>query len=98
MCLQAVQIEGKFLLDLLDNYMKKSPDGKIIPFGAGILYLVQAKSIRESEKLDYYQWFWGDMSRVDCVAKMREKGDVGNFAIRVNASGHFVMTLWCVHT
>ena len=46
------------------------------------------------EELDNYQWFWGDMNRADSEVKMKAEGEVGNFAIRVNASGHYVMTFW----
>jgi hypothetical protein len=46
------------------------------------------------EELDNYQWYWGHMNRVDSEARMKAEGSVGNFAIRVNASGHFVMTFW----
>ena len=48
------------------------------------------------EELDNYEWFWGDMNRVDSEARIKEEGEVGNFAIRVNANGHFVMTFWLV--
>ena len=46
------------------------------------------------EELENYLWFWGAMNRADSEAKMREVGEIGNFAIRINASGRFVMTFW----
>ena len=70
-----------------------------------VLYIVlslfpQTKSISDSgqfkvrEELDKYQWYWGHMSRADSEAKMKEEGELGNFAIRVNASGYYIMTFW----
>ena len=38
-CMQAVTAEGNCLVDLLDNYMKKCSDKKIVPIG-GVLHLV----------------------------------------------------------
>jgi hypothetical protein len=46
------------------------------------------------EELDNYKWFWGEMNRADSETMMRAEGEVGNFAIRVNANGHYVMTFW----
>ncbi|CAI8022104.1 hypothetical protein GBAR_LOCUS13007 [Geodia barretti] len=46
------------------------------------------------EELENYKWFWGEMNRADSETKMRAEGEVGNFAIRLNANGHYVMTFW----
>ena len=46
------------------------------------------------EELDNNLWFWGDMNRTDSETRMKAEGEIGNFAIRVNATGHFVMTFW----
>ena len=46
------------------------------------------------EELDNYKWFWGNMNRADSEAKMKAEGKIGNFAIRVNATGSYVMTFW----
>ena len=46
------------------------------------------------EELDNYKWFWSHMNRGDSEAKMKAEGKIGNFAIRVNATGSYVMTFW----
>ena len=46
------------------------------------------------EKLEKYGWFWGNISRSQSEKKMTEEGKVGNFSIRINADGYYVMTLW----
>ena len=42
------------------------------------------------------KWYWGCMSRTDCADKLRTEGSLGNFVVRMNANGHYVMSLWCV--
>lgn len=46
------------------------------------------------EELDDYTWFWGHMNRAESEAKMKKVGVVGNFAIRINATGCYIMTFW----
>lgn len=54
----------------------------------------------DSEELCNYQWFWGPMGRADCENRLTQTGKCGNFVVRVNASGDFVMSFWrddCIH-
>ena len=60
-----------------------------------VTHYTQTKSSRESEKLDNYEWFWGDMNRADCVAKMSREGKIGRFVIRIDPRGSLAMTFWC---
>lgn len=46
------------------------------------------------ENLNSYPWFWGSMSRQDAQKKLEEEGKVGNFIVRLNAEGTYVMTVW----
>ena len=46
------------------------------------------------EELENYPWFWGHMDRPTSEKKMKEVGKVGNFSIRINAKGEYVMTFW----
>jgi hypothetical protein len=43
---------------------------------------------------DQPKWFWGTMSRQECEDKLKEKGEIGNFVVRVNANGHHIMSFW----
>ena len=40
------------------------------------------------------KWFWGYMSRQKCEKKLMKEGKIGNFAIRVNVDGYFILSLW----
>ena len=50
----------------------------------------------DGQGFDYSKckWFWHYMSRQDCEKKLRDEGKIGNFAIRINANGHYIMSLW----
>ena len=37
------------------------------------------------------------MSRQDCEKKLKEEGDIGNFVIRINANGRYILSLWWVY-
>ena len=50
----------------------------------------------DPEELDNYGWFWGCMSRQDCEKKLQSEGKVGNFVVRINASGNYIMSFWYV--
>ena len=46
------------------------------------------------ENFDNYSWFWDTMSRADTEKKLQTEGKVGNFVVRVNAEGRYVMSVW----
>ena len=50
----------------------------------------------EEEELDNYGWFWGCMTRQECEKKLQSEGKVGNFVVRINASGNYIMSFWYV--
>lgn len=50
----------------------------------------------DEEELERYDWYWGEMSREDCTQSLKERGLVGNFVVRKNNRGDFVMTFWYV--
>jgi len=52
--------------------------------------------VDDPEELENYRWFWGCMSRQECENKLKSEGKVGNFVIRINASGDFIMSFWYV--
>ena len=57
---------------------------------------VQVEEEGDPEELDNYGWFWGCMSRQDCEKKLQSEGKVGNFVVRINASGNYIMSFWYV--
>ena len=40
------------------------------------------------------KWFWDTTSRQEAERRLLSEGKIGNFIVRINASGHFVMTYW----
>lgn len=48
----------------------------------------------EDEDLGRFTWYWGVTSRADCEAMLKEKGVVGNFVVRMNDRGDFIMSFW----
>ena len=46
------------------------------------------------ENLNNYSWYWDSMSRQDAEKKLEEEGKVGNFIVRLNLEGTYVMTVW----
>ena len=46
-----------------------------------------------TQQLEEYPWVWGWMSREDCERKLHAEGEVGNFVVRINAMGDYVMSL-----
>ena len=56
--------------------------------------VVQVEEEGNPEELENYKWFWGHMNRKDCEEQLRAEGNVGNFVIRVDATGHYIMSLW----
>lgn len=50
----------------------------------------------DEEDLERYDWYWGEMSREDCTQSLKERGIIGNFVVRKNNRGDFVMTFWYV--
>ena len=46
-----------------------------------------------TQELEGYPWFWGWMSREDCERRLHAEGEVGNFVVRINAMGDYVMSL-----
>lgn len=59
--------------------------------GAEFRHRVVAVADEDSPK-----WFWGTMSRQDCEDELKERGEIGNFVVRVNANGHHIMSFWRV--
>ena len=55
---------------------------------------VRAADVGEPQELDRYKWFWDCMSRHDCEKRLHDEGKVGTFVVRINANGHFVLSLW----
>ena len=56
--------------------------------------VVQVEEVGDPEELENYRWFWGSMSRRDCEDRLRVEGEVGNFVVRINATGNYVMSFW----
>ena len=56
--------------------------------------VVQVEEEGNPEELENYKWFWGHMNRKDCEEQLRAEGNIGNFVIRVNATGNYIMSFW----
>jgi hypothetical protein len=52
------------------------------------------KEIDEDEDLSLYDWYWGQMSREECGRELMERGKIGNFVVRKNDRGDYVMSFW----
>lgn len=48
----------------------------------------------DDEDLNRFSWYWGVTSRGDCEAMLKEKGEVGNFVVRMNDRRDFIMSFW----
>ena len=48
----------------------------------------------DEEDLSKYDWFWGPMSRDECAKELQERGQIGNFIVRKNDRGDYVMSFW----
>ena len=48
----------------------------------------------DEEEMSRYDWYWGEMTRDDCTRALKEKGNVGNFVVRKNNRGDYVMSFW----
>lgn len=48
----------------------------------------------DEDDLHRYEWYWGEMSREECGKNLKEKGEIGNFVVRKNDRGNFVMSFW----
>ena len=48
----------------------------------------------EDEDLGRFTWYWGVTSRSDCEAMLKDKGVVGNFVVRMNDRGDYIMSFW----
>lgn len=46
------------------------------------------------ENFNNYSWFWDTISRADTEKKLQTEGKVGNFIVRLNAEGSYVMSVW----
>ena len=46
----------------------------------------------EQADLGMCRWFWGHISRAECDKRLRTEGRVGNFVVRINAEGIYVMS------
>ena len=47
-----------------------------------------------TQELEEHPWFWGWMSREDCERRLETEGEVGNFVVRINAMGDYIMSFW----
>ncbi len=54
-------------------------------------------SVIDEDELSRYDWYWGEMTRDDCTVSLKERGMVGNFVVRKNNRGDFVMSFWLVN-
>lgn len=54
------------------------------------------KSVKvdDNEDLTQYDWYWGQMSRDECGKELMERGKIGNFVVRKNDRGDYVMSFW----
>ena len=50
--------------------------------------------VHEDPDLSLYTWYWGVTSRQDCEMMLQEKGVVGNFVVRMNDRGDYIMSFW----
>ena len=48
----------------------------------------------EDSDMTRYAWYWGPLSRQECETELKERGIVGNFVVRMNTSGDYVMSFW----
>ncbi len=48
----------------------------------------------DEEELSRHDWYWGEMTRDDCTKALKDKGNVGNFVVRKNNRGDYVMSFW----
>ena len=48
------------------------------------------------ENMHNYSWFWDTLSRTETENKLQTEGKVGNFVVRINAEGSYVMSVWYV--
>ncbi|XP_019852537.1 PREDICTED: uncharacterized protein LOC100638682 [Amphimedon queenslandica] len=48
----------------------------------------------EEDDLSRYDWYWGPMSRDECERSLKEKGQIGNFVVRKNDRGSYIMSFW----
>lgn len=55
---------------------------------------VEVNDPAEEEELNNYTWYWGSMKRPECEKKLQEEGLVGNFVVRLNARGEYIMSFW----
>ncbi|XP_064390037.1 uncharacterized protein LOC135337940 isoform X3 [Halichondria panicea] len=55
---------------------------------------VEASSSYDVTDYEECKWFWGKASRQEAERRLLSEGKVGNFIVRINASGHYVMTYW----
>ena len=67
-----------------------SADGKLVHSTTSNRSVTQ----EEEEDLMRYQWYWGPMNRSSCEQELKAKGKVGNFVVRKNDSGYFIMSFW----
>ena len=51
----------------------------------------------DEDELLRYDWYWGEMTRDECTQSLKEKGSVGNFVVRRNSRGDYVMSFWLVN-
>lgn len=76
---------------VLAKNTSQSADGTILQTKGAASYHAYA------EDLNRFTWYWGKISRSSCEAMLKAKGEVGNFIVRLNDRGVFIMSFWCVY-
>ena len=48
----------------------------------------------DDDDLSMFDWYWGQMSRDECGKELMDRGKIGNFVVRKNDRGDYVMSFW----
>ena len=48
----------------------------------------------DDDDLSMFDWYWGQMSRDECSKELMDRGKIGNFVVRKNDRGDYVMSFW----
>ncbi len=78
---------------------RKNSSGSAVDFGKSHsdrkqFNVIQSEENGGSEELENYVWFWGHMNRSECERRLHMEGKLGNFVVRINADGSFVLSVW----
>jgi len=67
------------------------PDKNGTPFGRPIVEVRDDTNEMDYEKC---KWYWGNVPRQEAEKRLLSEGKRGNFIVRINANGYYVMTYW----